>query len=290
MSENMNRQYRREMKRDEKRRQKRMEEVSERRRRKRQARMPNRAARSDRPAPGAADTAAPRPPVLTRFKGWLLRPYKSLDMMLLFLALLGLRYIALAMVGGEEQALADPQLWYDSLFFSQIIFGLVIIGYLRYVAREGPEWLGPPANPMPAARVVLTGAGLGAAIWVGTYTLTLAMLWLSGAPDTAIAGILTGAPWPGLVTAAVLVLVKPITDELFYRRTLMRIFFRTGLSPRMAIFFTTFLFAIGQGTLDAVAAGVLAGAALTVAYARTQATLMVVTAHMVWGTLRLLLG
>src|SRR5690606_35629096 len=113
-------------------------------------------------------------------------------------------------------------------------------------------------------------------------------LWIPGNVPAASA---FAAPTVGIWAAvAVLVIANALTDELFYRRILLRLLERIGLKEQARIFFSIFLFAVSMGTTDYMLGSVLAGAAFALFYNRTKATLIPVLGNLAWGALRFIIG
>lgn len=287
MPQRMNRQYRREQERLERRRQKRADRAQSRRRRR--VEQTRSTARLD-------------------LKQWLRTPYKPADLFAVFLLLWGLRYAALLWLGTEPDGAAQPSNLVAVGLIIQAVFALAMAAYIRYFAREDLHWLGPAdGQQMPPIQAVGTGLLIGAIAWGGSHILTI--LWqfvrpwlpdsLPGAaegPQLLIPGALpasqdlVGSGAEIWVAALLLLVVKALADELFYRRILIRLLERVGLSQRSVILFSTFLFAVSIGTTNYILSSTLAGAAFALFYTRTRATLVPVTGHLAWALLRFLSG
>lgn len=280
----MNRQYRREMERAEKRRHKRAGAMR---------------ARRERRVTQGRETAK------TGLKTWFQTPYKPADMLLLFLVLWLFRYAAMFWLGRQGGDMVDPLHVVVGGIFTQGLFVVVLVAYIRLLAREEVEWFGPGDSQTSPPATVVAGFLLGVLAWGMTYGLTLGWDWLgtvitlpegAGATSLWIPGNVPPASSFAATTAgigaavAALVLVNALADELFYRRVLMRLLERIGLREQARIFFSIFLFAVSMGTTDYMLGSVLAGAAFALAYNRTQATLIPVLGNLTWGALRFIIG
>lgn len=298
MSQRMNRQYRREMKREERRRRKRIEAASRRRRERRRQLF---ARHRERAGARAADSGAGAKAEPFQFKRWLMTPYKPADMIFLFVLFFGLRMLALVLAGGEEAAMEQPQLWEALNTGAILLFGVVLWLYLSRVAKEGIEWLGPPDARSHPVKAPLLGLLAGIGAWVigqGVQALapTLSALLRGGEGQGALAGpgfmtgLLFGAEFPGWLPLFFLIIAKPVVEELLYRRTLVRLFSTVGVSQRMIIFLATMMFIVGQGSPAAMLAAIVPGTIFTVVYVHTQATAAAVIGHITWMIMTVLIG
>ncbi|HEY8449702.1 MAG TPA: hypothetical protein VIL95_04405, partial [Bacillota bacterium] len=182
MAQGLNRQYRRELKRQEKARQKRVERALEKRQRVR--------GRWQQRRREAAAQLNPR--------AWLLRPYKSTDMLLLFLLLWALRWVAFRITGEAAVQSATGFSW--ALLIAEGAFALITLAYVLGLAREGFEWSGPPGRRLPVAAVWAGGLLSGLAAYTGGRVLTAILAAsLSGDVTPAEAGL---APPLGLADLA----------------------------------------------------------------------------------------
>lgn len=284
MSQRMNRQYRREMERAEKRRHKRVGAMRSRR---------------ERRVTQGRETAK------AGLKNWFLTAYKPADMLLLFLVLWAFRYAAMFWLGSQGGDTVNPVHVVIAGIVTQGLFALVLVSYIRYLAREEVEWLGPPEEQTAPTAAVITGLLLGVLAWGLTYLLGLGWTWLGrmvplpegpGATPLWIPGnvppaVAFDSPTIGIgVAVAALVVANALADELFYRRVLMRLLERIGLREQARIFFSIFLFAVSMGTTDYMLGSVLAGAAFALAYHRSKATIIPVLGNLAWGALRFIIG
>lgn len=263
----MNRWWRREMQRAERRRQQRVEALA-RRREARRRRLAERV-RRDRPR--------------VSFGEWLRRPYKPADLILLGLVawlLPALAAGALAGVGMSEAVRRAV-----IVLVQQAGIAVAVLAYLRSWAREGVEWLGPPGAQAPAWRILLVGAGAGAALWGLGWGIVRGLgPWIgryTAAPELPLPAV---TPEAGALALAAVLVGAPLADELFYRRWVMRWFARAGTPDRTAVLFSALLYGLWQGPGGSFV-GFLAGLAYASVYARTQATLAVVVMHLVFNAM-----
>lgn len=298
MSQRMNRQYRREMKREEQRRRKRIEAASRRRRQRRQ-RIVTR--HRERVSARTATADGQGKPEKFQFRKWLTTPYKPADMIFLFVIFFGLRMLALVLAGGEEGAIEQPQLWEALNTGAVLLFGVILWLYLSRVAKEGFEWLGPPEARSHPVKAPMLGLLAGVGAWIigqGVQALapTLSALLRGGQGQGALGGpgfmtgLLFGAEFPGWLPLFFLLLAKPVVEELLYRRTLVRLFEKVGISQRMTIFLATLMFIVGQGSPAAMLAAIVPGTIFTVVYVHTRATATAVIGHITWMVITVLIG
>lgn len=280
--ERMNRQFRREMQRQERTRQKRAEQALAKRRRARERIIQRRQeARAQLPS----------------FRSWLTRPYKSIDMLLLFFILWGLRWAAMSYVGGEEAAASDLA---RALLVAQGAFALVVLLYIFGIARDGFQWYGPADRQLPAPFVWGGGIALGIVILgLGRiFTLLLAAA-LPADSSPAEVGLVSPLTWsdltelPMLVAAGLaftFVVLIPFGDEFYYRRILGRIFMQGRMSEGWVIFSTAMLYTLGSGGVFPLPAAAAGGLVLGFVWMRTQSMGLVILAHGIQALGMLFLG
>lgn len=283
----MNRRLRREYEKFEKARQKQAERILEKRKRAREA-MRER-----------------RREVVGRFKllDWLQRPYKALDMLVLFAVFWLLRTYLYDVMEINLASRVDEIA--GALSLALVVFIVAAVLYVRRIAREPIGWSGMGVDePVPPRTLLGVGAGAGLIAysfgWLGNRVFMLTMPEGAEPVASTSPGIALPIDWAGmwseqgavavLLTLAAYVLLAPVANELFYRRILMYIFMRNNMSANWTVFFTTILFALSSVDTLPPAYAAAGGAVFGFAYVRWASFGMVVIAHIVMAACVFLVG
>lgn len=278
----MNRQYRRELERQERARQKRAERAVAKRQR-------MRTRLQERRREAAAQLS---------LRNWLARPYKSIDMLLLFLVLWGFRWLAMNAAGGDA---APAQELSAALLFAQAAFALVALLYIAFIARDGFQWSGIPGRQLPLSAVWGGGVVAGLLVFVlGRVFTQLLISTLPAGTSPAELGLVSPVRWADLGTmdpllaaglVAAFVVLIPVGDEMYYRRILGRIFSQGGrMTEGWVVVSTALLYTLGSGGVFPLPAAAAGGLVLGFAWMRTQAMGVVIIAHMVQAVLMMFWG
>lgn len=282
MAERLNRQYRRELQKQERMRQKRAERAAAKRQR-------VRTRWRERRQQASAQFS---------FRAWLLRPYKPVDMLLLFFVLWGLRYWAMRVAGGEA---APAPLLSQALLVAQATFAVVAVLYLAFIARDGFHWSGPPGYQLPPSVVWGGGVLVGVVVYaLGRIFTQLLMATLPAGTSPEEMGLVSPILWSGLMDMdpilaiawwVIFVVVIPLGDEVYYRRILGRIFTQAGrMTEGWIIVSIALLYTLGSGGVFPLPAAAAGGLILTFVWMRTQAMGIVILAHAVQAGIMVFTG